>query len=148
MPRTLSLRCRKVLSHAVLPDCPHGPGEDAGMDLYAAEDIRLQPGLWKAVRTGIAIQLPSGYEGQIRPRSGLASKHGVTLLNAPGTIDPGYRGEIRVLLVNLGPLPYQVSAGDRIAQLVVAQYASVRWLEVESLDASSRDAGGFGSTGR
>lgn len=118
------------------------------MDLYAAEDIRLQPGLWKAVRTGIAIQLPSGYEGQIRPRSGLASKHGVTLLNAPGTIDPGYRGEIRVLLVNLGPLPYQVSAGDRIAQLVVAQYASVRWLEVESLDASSRDAGGFGSTGR
>lgn len=148
MSRTLSLRCRKVLSHAILPDRPHGSAEDAGMDLYAAEDARLQPGQWKAVRTGIAVQLPPGYEGQVRPRSGLASKHGVTLLNAPGTIDPGYRGEIRVLLVNLGPLPYRVSAGDRVAQLVVAKYASVRWVEVESLDASSRDAGGFGSTGR
>ena len=103
------------------------------MDLYAAEDARLQPGQWKAVRTGIAVQLPPGYEGQVRPRSGLASKHGVTLLNAPGTIDPGYRGEIRVLLVNLGPLPYRVSAGDRVAQLIIAKYASVRWVEVESL---------------
>lgn len=118
------------------------------MDLYAAEDARLQPGQWKAVRTGIAVQLPPGHEGQVRPRSGLARKHGVTLLNSPGTIDPGYRGEIRVLLVNLGPQPYRISAGDRVAQLVVAKYASVRWVEVESLDASSRDAGGFGSTGR
>ena len=148
MSRTARLRCQKVLAHAVLPAYAHGPAEDAGLDLHAAEDAELPQGGWKAVRTGIAVELPSGYEGQVRPRSGLASKHGVTLLNAPGTIDPGYRGEIRVLLVNFGPEPYAVRAGDRVAQLVVAKYSSVQWEEVQCLEPSQRDSGGFGSTGR
>ncbi len=117
------------------------------MDLCAAEGASVPPQRWAAVRTGIAIELPSGYEGQVRPRSGLARKHGVTLLNSPGTIDPGYRGEVLVLLVNLGSEPYRVRVGDRIAQLVVARYAQVRWKLAESLRPTRRDSGGFGSTG-
>ena len=148
MQQILRVRCRRLVEHAILPSYAHGPGEDAGMDLHAAEDTLLRPGGWAAVRTGIAIELPTGLEGQVRPRSGLASKHGVTILNGPGTIDPGYRGEIRVLLVNLGSAAYRVRAGDRIAQLVVASYRAVSWVESADLDASSREAGGFGSTGR
>ncbi len=130
-----------------LPEYVHGPAEDAGLDLRAAEDITLQPGVPVAVPTGLAIELPPGYEAQIRPRSGLALNHAITLPNSPGTIDPGYRGEIRVILLNLGREPYRIRRGDRIAQMVVARYEPVEWEEGE-LNSSGRGEGGFGSSGR
>jgi len=116
------------------------------MDLFAVEDVRLEPGVPACVPTGIAIELPAGYEAQIRPRSGLALKHAVTLPNSPATIDPGYRGEIRVILLNLGAQAYDVKAGHRIAQMVVARYEAVEWQEGE-LGESGRGEGGFGSSG-
>ena len=121
--------------------------EDAGMDLFAVEDITLEPQAPRLVPTGLTIELPPGYEGQVRPRSGLAVKHAISMPNAPGTIDPGYRGEIRVVLINLGKEPYTVHAGDRIAQMIVARYEAIEWLE-ETLAESQRGAGGFGSSGR
>jgi len=117
------------------------------MDLHAVEDVTLEPGVPRLAPTGLTIQVPPGYEAQVRPRSGLALKHAITLPNAPGTIDPGYRGEIRVILLNLGREPYTVHAGDRIAQMVVARYEAVEWLE-EDLADSTRGAAGFGSSGR
>jgi dUTP pyrophosphatase len=125
----------------------------AGLDLHAAieQEIRLEPGERKAIKTGLAIALPEGYEGQVRPRSGLASKHGVTVVNAPGTIDADYRGEVQVLLVNLGREPYIVRCRDRIAQLVIAPVTRVAVEQVESaagLGSTTRGDGGFGSTGR
>jgi dUTP pyrophosphatase len=117
------------------------------MDLRSVEDVVLEPGVPRAVRTGLAIELPPGWEAQIRPRSGLALHHAITLPNAPATIDPGYRGEIRVIMLNLGARPYPVRAGDRIAQMVVARYEAVEWEEGE-LGASGRGRGGFGSSGR
>ena len=118
------------------------------MDLFAAEGAQVPAGRWSSVRTGICIELPSGYEAQVRPRSGLARKHGLTVLNSPGTIDPGYRGELQVTIINFGTEPYRIQAGDRIAQLVIGRYASVRWVLAEKLDGSRRGSGGFGSTGR
>lgn len=132
---------------AILPQYAHGPAEDAGMDLHAVEEIVLEPGVPALVPTGLAIELPPGYEAQIRPRSGLALRHAITLPNAPATIDPGYRGEIRVILLNLGREPYRVHKGDRIAQMVIARYESIEWVEAE-LSESRRGAGGFGSSGR
>jgi dUTP pyrophosphatase len=132
---------------AILPRYAHGPEEDAGMDLHAVEDVVLEPGVPALVPTGLAIELPPGYEAQIRPRSGLALRHAITLPNAPATIDPGYRGEIRVILLNLGRAPYRVHKGDRIAQMVIARYEAIEWVEAE-LSASRRGAGGFGSSGR
>jgi dUTP pyrophosphatase len=117
------------------------------MDLRAVENVTLEPGVPNLVPTGLTIELPSGYEGQVRPRSGLALKHAITIPNAPGTIDPGYRGEIRVIVLNLGKEPYTVQAGDRIAQMVVARYEAVEWVESD-LAESTRGAGGFGSSGR
>ncbi len=131
----------------MLPNYAHGPGEDAGMDLHAVERAILEPGVPRLVPTGLAIELPPGYEAQIRPRSGLALKHAITMPNAPATIDPGYRGEIRVILLNLGSAPYTVEAGDRIAQMIVARYEAVEWVE-QALAESRRGAGGFGSSGR
>jgi len=121
----------------------------AGADLLAAvtEPVTLQPGGKALVPTGIAIALPNGYEAQVRPRSGLASEHGVTLLNSPGTIDADYRGEVRVLLINHGNEPFRIARGMRVAQLVVAPVARARWLVVEDLEETARGAGGFGSTG-
>ena len=121
----------------------------AGMDLHAAvaEALEIAPGQRALVPTGIAIALPPGYEAQVRPRSGLALRHGVTVLNSPGTVDADYRGEIKVLLINLGDAPFVVERGARIAQMVVAAHARVAWQAVDSLDASARGAGGFGSTG-
>ncbi len=148
MPEPLTLRYVKFVDQAIAPTFAHGPSEDAGMDLFAAEDADLPAGTWKSVRTGIGIELPPGYEGQVRPRSGLARRHGLTLLNSPGTIDPGYRGEVQVTLINLGSEPYGICAGDRIAQLVISRYADVRWELADSLDVSRRGEGGFGSTGR
>ncbi len=134
-------------SDAILPRYAHGPGEDAGMDLHAVEDVLLVPGVPALVPTGLAIELPPGYEAQIRPRSGLALRHAITLPNAPATIDPGYRGEIRVILLNLGRAPYRIRKGDRIAQMVIARYEAVEWVEAE-LSETRRGAGGFGSSGR
>ena len=121
----------------------------AGMDLRAAveADVRIAPGERRAVPTGIAIALPEGYECQVRPRSGLALRHGVTVLNTPGTVDEDYRGEIQVILVNLGTEPFVVERGLRIAQAIFARYERVRLEEVATLDQSARGAGGFGSTG-
>jgi dUTP pyrophosphatase len=121
----------------------------AGMDLMAAIDapLDLAPGARALVPTGLAIALPPGYEAQIRPRSGLAAKHGVTVLNTPGTIDADYRGEIKVILANLGTEPFTVERGMRIAQMVVARHETVEWAVVDSLDETHRGMGGFGSTG-
>jgi dUTP pyrophosphatase len=138
---------------------PHGAGlplpayatdHAAGLDLLAAVDetVELPPGARRLIPTGISIALPAGYEAQIRPRSGLALKHGVTLLNSPGTIDADYRGEVGVILINLGEVPFRLERGDRIAQLVIAPVARLAWRESEALPESARGAGGFGSTGR
>ena len=121
----------------------------AGQDLLAAVDapVTLQPGARALIPTGIAIALPEGFEAQVRPRSGLAAKNGVTTLNAPGTIDADYRGEVKVILINHGQEPFTVERGMRIAQMVIAAYARVSWLPSASLDETARGAGGFGSTG-
>ena len=123
----------------------------AGLDLMAAvpegEPITLAPGGYAMIPTGIALALPPGTEGQVRPRSGLAAKFGVTVLNSPGTIDADYRGEVGVILVNLGKEPFRIERGMRIAQMVIARHARAAWREVESLDETARGAGGFGSTG-
>ncbi len=132
---------------AILPRYAHGPEEDAGMDLHAVEEVVLEPGVPQLVPTGLAIELPPGYEAQIRPRSGLALRHAITLPNAPATIDPGYRGEIRVILLNLGRTAYRVHKGDRIAQMVIARYEAIEWVEAE-LSETRRGEGGFGSSGR
>jgi dUTP pyrophosphatase len=124
--------------------------DSAGLDLLAAIEapVDLAPGARRLIPTGIAIALPPGYEAQVRPRSGLALKHGVTLLNSPGTIDADYRGEVGVILINLGDAPFRLQRGDRIAQLVIAPVARLAWREAETLPGSARGAGGFGSTGR
>lgn len=141
-----------VLPHGEGLELPaHATPDAAGLDLRAAvpEDapVVLAPGDHALVPTGLQIALPEGTEGQVRPRSGLAYKHGVTVLNSPGTIDSGYRGEVGVLLVNHGREPFTVARGERIAQLVVARYVPVRFVRVGSLEATERGAGGFGSTG-
>ena len=122
----------------------------AGMDLRAnvAEPVVLQPGQRTLVPTGLRIELPAGYEAQIRPRSGLALKHGITVLNSPGTIDADYRGEIQVLLVNLSEQAFEIKQGERIAQMVVARHERVQWRETAELSDTERGAGGFGHTGR
>jgi len=140
---------------------PHGEGlplptyetaQAAGMDLRAAvpddEPLTLRPGSRFPVPTGLAFALPPGFEGQVRPRSGLAFKHGVTCLNSPGTVDADYRGEVKVILVNHGEEDFVIRRGERIAQLVIAPVVQAVWAEVESLDETVRGAGGFGSTGR
>ena len=120
----------------------------AGVDLRASEGCVIPPGGRALVPTGLRIALPEDYEAQIRPRSGLALRHGVTLPNSPGTIDADYRGEVRVILMNLGQEPFVVEPGDRIAQMIVAPVTRVAWSEAEELDATERGEGGFGSTGR
>lgn len=123
------------------------PG-DAGADLHAAVDVTLAPGERRLVPTGVALALPEGYVGLVHPRSGLAHRHGLSIVNAPGTVDAGYRGEIKVCLINLDPTdPVTLSRGDRIAQLVVQRVEQVRFVEVEELEGSSRGEGGYGSTG-
>jgi dUTP pyrophosphatase len=141
------LRIQKLRPDAVLPAYAHGSQEDAGMDLCAVEEATLEPGVARMVPTGLTIEIPPGFEAQVRPRSGLALKHAITMPNAPGTIDPGYRGELRVILLNLGREPYVIHAGDRIAQMIVARYEAVEWVEGD-LAESQRGTGGFGSSGR
>ena len=143
----MQIRIQRIHPDAILPKYAHGPEEDAGMDLHSVEAVTLEPGIPRLVPTGLTIELPPGFEAQVRPRSGLALKHAITMPNAPGTIDPGYRGELRVILLNLGREPYAIAPGDRIAQMIVARYEPVEWLETE-LAASRRGAGGFGSSGK
>jgi dUTP pyrophosphatase len=143
----LRIKIHRLSAQAILPTYAHGPQEDAGLDVHALEDAVLEPGIPALVPTGLSIELPPGYEAQIRPRSGLALKHAITLPNSPATIDPGYRGEIRVILLNLGREPYRIHAGDRIAQMVIARYEAIEWEETK-LAASQRGTGGFGSSGR
>ena len=135
---------------------PHGHGLDlpayatagaAGMDVLAAEDVTIAPGARHAVATGLLVAIPDGYEIQVRPRSGLAFKHGITVPNTPGTIDSDYRGELKVLLINHGSEDFAIARGDRVAQLVLAPVTQASWSEVEELDDTDRGAGGFGSTG-
>jgi dUTP pyrophosphatase len=147
---TVTVRLRRLPHGAGLPPPATASPGSAGADLRAAvdEELLVPPGERRLVPTGIAIELPAGWEGQVRPRSGLALRHGVTLLNSPGTIDSDYRGEVAVILVNLGSEPFAVRRGDRIAQLVVAPVAAVEWVEVDELTPSERQAGGFGSSGR
>jgi dUTP pyrophosphatase len=136
--------------HAVGLNLPtYATEQSAGMDLSAAleEAIELGPGERALIPTGLSIALPSGYEAQIRPRSGLALKHGVTVLNSPGTIDADYRGEIKVIIANLGSEPFTIERGMRIAQMVIARHANVSWAVVKDLEDTDRGSGGFGSTG-
>jgi dUTP pyrophosphatase len=140
------LKFVKLSGKATLPTRAHD--NDAGLDLYAAESARLAPGARVSVGTGLAVQIPEGVGGLVLPRSGMAIKHGVTLVNSPGLIDPGYRGEVRVLLLNTDPsVEFQISPGDRIAQLLLVPVAHATPLHAEALDDSTRGEGGFGSSG-
>ena len=143
----MKIKIKRLHADAQIPQYAHGPAEDAGMDLHAVEDVILEPQIARLVPTGLSIEVPSGYEAQLRPRSGLALKHAITLPNSPATIDPGYRGEVKVILLNLGREAYTVHKGDRIAQMVIAKYEAVEFEETELSD-SNRGAGGFGSSGR
>ena len=143
----IDLPVRRLDPGLPLPGYAH-PG-DAGADLYAAEDVKLPPGGRAVVGTGVAVAVPEGHAAFVHPRSGLASRHVITVVNAPGTVDAGYRGEVRVVLLNTDQRePFTVRRGDRIAQLVVQPVTRVRFLEVAELPASPRGEGGFGSTGR
>lgn len=136
------------LPHGKDIELPHYASEAAaGLDIRSAEDLVLQPGKRHAVATGLAIEIPHGYEVQVRPRSGLAIKHGITCLNTPGTIDSDYRGEVKVILINLGDEPFAVRRGERIAQLVPAPVLRAHFSEARELEATARGCGGFGSTG-
>ena len=140
----------KILDHAKdLPLPAYATAQAAGMDIVAAidEPIVMQPGERALIPTGLSIALPAGFECQIRPRSGLAAKNGVTVLNSPGTVDADYRGEIKAILINLGQVPFTIERGMRIAQMVIARYTQASWSVVADLDETSRGAGGFGSTG-
>jgi dUTP pyrophosphatase len=140
------LRFVKLNEKATLPTRAHD--NDAGLDLYAAESARLAPGARVSVGTGLAVAIPDGVGGLVLPRSGLALRHGVTLVNSPGLIDPGYRGEVRVLLLNTDPtLEFRVSPGDRLAQLLLVPVVHASPLQADALDESTRGEGGFGSTG-
>jgi dUTP pyrophosphatase len=143
----LKIKIRRLHPDALIPRYAHGPEEDAGMDLHAVESVTFLPGETRLVPTGLAIELPAGYEAQIRPRSGLALKYSITLPNSPATIDPGYRGEIRVIVQNLGREVFTVEPGERIAQMIVARYEAVEWEEGDLAD-SRRGESGFGSSGR
>lgn len=143
----MKIRIKRLSPDAFPPSYAHGPEEDAGMDLRSIESVSLVPGVPYAVQTGLSIELPPGFEAQIRPRSGMALKHAITVPNSPGTIDPAYRGEVKVILLNLGKSNYQIEKGDRIAQMVIARYEPVELVEGE-LSETERGEGGFGSSGR
>jgi dUTP pyrophosphatase len=144
----ITIRIRRLPHGEGLPLPAYATAGAAGMDVVAAEDVTLAPGARHAVATGFAVAIPPGYEIQVRPRSGLALKNGVTCLNTPGTIDEDYRGEVKVILANLGAEPFDVRRGERIAQLVPAPVQRARFDEVAELDDTARGSGGFGSTGR
>ena len=141
----MTVAFKRLADEAVLPAYAH-PG-DAGMDLCSVQSLVIPPGGRALVPTGLAMALPSGYEAQVRPRSGLALKRGVTVLNTPGTIDEGYRGEVGVILANFGDSDFVVEKGDRIAQMVIAPVTRAEIVEIDEMDSTDRGTGGFGSTG-
>ncbi|MBF5090706.1 dUTP diphosphatase [Novosphingobium sp. NBM11] len=141
------VRVKRLPGAGDLPLPAYATAGAAGMDVVSAEDVTLAPGARHAVATGLAVAIPQGFEIQVRPRSGLALKHGVTVPNTPGTIDSDYRGELKVILINLGAEPFAIRRGDRVAQLVLAPVTQASWLEVDELDETARGEGGFGSTG-
>jgi dUTP pyrophosphatase len=141
------VQIKRLPNGAGLPLPAYATSGAAGMDIVSAEQVTIAPGARHAVATGLAVAIPEGYEIQVRPRSGLALKHGISVPNTPGTIDSDYRGELKVILVNLGHEPFAIARGDRIAQLVLAPVVQAVWDEVADLDATERGEGGFGSTG-
>ena len=145
----LTVALQRLPHGADLPLPAYATAQSAGLDLMAAieGEIVLAPGARQLIPTGLAIALPAGYEAQVRPRSGLALKHGITVLNSPGTIDADYRGEVKVLLINHGAEPFTLKRGDRIAQMVVAPVTRIAWTVVSELGETARGAGGYGSTG-
>lgn len=143
----ITIAIHRLANGADLPLPAYATAGAAGMDVVAAEAVTLAPGARHAVATGFAIAIPDGFEVQVRPRSGLALKHGITCLNSPGTIDSDYRGEVKIILANLGDAPFEIARGDRIAQLVPAAVQRATLDEVDSLDQTVRGSGGFGSTG-
>ena len=140
----------KIVNHSPYPCPAYATPQSAGVDLRAnlEEPLVLEPLQRVMVPTGLFIALPPGYEAQVRPRSGLAAKHGITVLNSPGTVDADYRGELKTILVNLSREPFEIVPGERIAQMVIARHEQVEWEPVDELDATERGAGGFGSTGK
>lgn len=146
-PEEVPVRVTRLAHGADLPLPAYATAGAAGMDVVSAEDVTLPPGGRHAVATGLAMAIPTGFEIQVRPRSGLALKHGISLPNTPGTIDSDYRGELRIIMINLGNEPFAIRRGDRVAQLVLAPVTRATWLEVDALDETARGEGGFGSTG-
>lgn len=144
-PEEVTLRVVRLRAGVVLPSYAHP--DDAGLDLAAATDVTLLPGQRVAVPTGLALAIPRGWVGLVHPRSGMALHHGVTVVNAPGTIDAGYRGEVKVLLVNLADAPAEIARGDRVAQLLLQPVGRAVIVESDALEATSRGSGGFGSSG-
>lgn len=144
---TIKVEVKRLPHGEGLPLPAYATSGAAGMDVVSAEDVTLAPGARHAVATGLALAIPDGYEIQVRPRSGLALKHGISVPNTPGTIDSDYRGELKVILINLGSEPFVIARGDRVAQLVLAPVVQAAWDEVAELDATERGEGGFGSTG-
>jgi len=145
---TITIRLKRLPHGEGLPLPAYATAHAAGMDVVSAENVTIAPGGRHAVATGFAVAIPEGYEVQVRPRSGLALKHGVTVPNTPGTIDADYRGEVKAILINLGDQPFVIARGERIAQLVPAKVQRAAFSEVAELDETTRGAGGFGSTGR
>lgn len=147
MTSAVTVKVMRLPNGAGLPLPAYATAGAAGMDVVSAEEAVIAPGARYAVATGLALAIPQGFEIQVRPRSGLALKHGITVPNTPGTIDSDYRGELKVILMNLGTEPFAIARGDRVAQLVLAPVVQAAWDEVAELDATERGAGGFGSTG-
>jgi dUTP pyrophosphatase len=143
----MKIEIERVDNSLPLPEYQHY-GEDAGLDLRAADSSVIEPGEYKMIKTGLKISIPQGYGGFVYPRSGLALKYGITVLNADGVIDPGYRGEVGVILINHGEHLFEISKNDRIAQLIIHRTFEIEWEEVDSLSTSQRGKGGFGHTGR
>ena len=147
MSAPVDVQVKRLPHGAGLPLPAYATAGAAGMDVVSAETVTLAPRARHAVATGLALAIPPGYEIQVRPRSGLALKHGISVPNTPGTIDSDYRGELKVILINLGDEPFAIQRGDRIAQLVLAPVVQAAWAEVAELDSTGRGEGGFGSTG-
>jgi dUTP pyrophosphatase len=144
----IAISLKRLPNGEGLPLPSYATAHAAGLDVVAAESLTLAPGARRAVATGFAVAIPDGYEIQVRPRSGLAFRHGISVLNTPGTIDSDFRGEVKVILANFGSEPFEVVRGERIAQLVPAPVQRARFEEVDELDSTTRGVGGFGSTGR
>jgi dUTP pyrophosphatase len=150
MPAQLKIKIKKLPESEDLPLPSYQTEHSAGMDLLAAVDgeLIIPSGKWTLVPTGISIELPEGYEAQVRPRSGLAAKHGISLVNTPGTVDADYRGEIKVILINFGEVPFTIKRGDRIAQMIINEVVRAELIHVEELNGTKRGDGGFGHTGK